>query len=266
MVLYTRTQKKNIIEITKKLDVPLVSKSSVCQSQKNLVKWITKLNLSKSPGYVMMYLCSGCRNGIWGGAYSVAQKHNIPMIVFGESSFETSQYKPILRKKFTPSLGSKIVWAISRPVVTYQRKRFERLLNSEFPLDNSNQNIKKISFFDYCEWDEALILNTLQRECGWISGDDSTWRFDCKIHVLLNAMMMKLYGFTEHDELYSKLIREGKMLRDDALDRLQRMQQSIKENESQLEEAIFSIGLRDDEAYKIKEYCLSEGIVGDQWR
>ena len=47
----------------------------------------------------------------------------------------------------------------------------------------------------------------------------TTWRVDDAAYPVINYLYYKLVDFTEHDEMYSKMIREGQILREEALQR-----------------------------------------------
>ena len=59
----------NLETAARALNVKIIYRRSVRDIQCKNLKHITKMNLHKSPGHVWAFLCSGCRNGIWGGAY-----------------------------------------------------------------------------------------------------------------------------------------------------------------------------------------------------
>jgi hypothetical protein len=73
----------------------------------------------------------------------------------------------------------------------------------------------------YIYWDEKKILSTILKEAGWKGAADTTatWRVDDSAYPLINYMYHTLVGFTEHDEFYSKMIREGQLTRKEALER-----------------------------------------------
>ncbi len=78
-----------------------------------------------------------------------------------------------------------------------------------------------LGFYDYIYWDEKQIVSTVCDELGWMGADDTsaTWRIDDAAYPLINYLYYRLVGFTEHDELYSKMVREGQLTRDEALER-----------------------------------------------
>lgn len=65
-------------------------------------------------------------------------------------------------------------------------------------------------------------MSTIKNELNWKKSydDASSWRFDCLISNLKNYILKKSVGFTEKDEMYSKMIRLGWITRDEALNRI----------------------------------------------
>jgi hypothetical protein len=82
-------------------------------------------------------------------------------------------------------------------------------------------------------WEENHMLAVIGREIGWKSENgQGAWRFDCKIHALVNHLNYSLYGFSEKEELLSKMINEGTLTREAALRRLERSHETqLRERE-----------------------------------
>ena len=76
-----------------------------------------------------------------------------------------------------------------------------------------------LGFYDYIYWNEEQILSTIINELDWKGASDTTatWRIDDASYPLMNYLYLSIVGFTEHDELYSKMIREGQISREEAL-------------------------------------------------
>ncbi|MBD3387302.1 hypothetical protein GF407_20525 [candidate division KSB1 bacterium] len=219
---------KNIEMMTQKLDIPLVSVSSRRGIQEKMFKSFLEFNARKSPAHVLNQICVGCRHGIWGGAYKTAAERGIQLLVFGESKIESMVFRRILAQRLEPQLSDKVETTLKMPVNFLRRKLQERRLNREFPLIQERYRpILKINYFDYIEWNEDEIVNTL-RGIGWQADQQNTWRFDCQIHALGNYLNQQLYGFTEKDELYSRMIREGLSDRQSALHKVETAQQNRK--------------------------------------
>jgi len=83
------------------------------------------------------------------------------------------------------------------------------------------KGVDTLGFYDYIYWNEQEILSTVYNELDWkgVADAATTWRIDDSAYPLINYLYYKLVGFTEHDELYSKMIREGQISREEALKR-----------------------------------------------
>jgi len=84
------------------------------------------------------------------------------------------------------------------------------------------KDVEPIGFYDYIYWNEKDIISTITNEVGWKGANDAktTWRVDDTAYPLINYLYYNLVGFTEHDEMYSKMIREHQLKRQDAMNRL----------------------------------------------
>ena len=116
------------------------------------------------------------------------------------------------------------------------------------------RDVSFLGFYDYIYWKEKDVLETIYRDLGWQGAPDhtTTWRIDDSAYPLMNYLYYKLVGFTEHDEMYSRMIREGQIPRDEALKRCEadhnsawihgpRLQESLKElgvTKEQLDDAL----------------------------
>jgi hypothetical protein len=83
------------------------------------------------------------------------------------------------------------------------------------------KNVDSLGFYDYIYWNEKEIVSTITKELNWKGAKDATttWRIDDTMYPLINYLYYKLVGFTESDEMYSKMVREGQMTRDEAMKR-----------------------------------------------
>ena len=116
------------------------------------------------------------------------------------------------------------------------------------------RDVSFLGFYDYIYWKEKDVEETIYRDLDWQGAPDHTtsWRIDDSAYPLMNYLYYKLVGFTEHDEMYSRMIREGQLTRDEALKRCEadhnsawihgpRLQESLKElgvTKEQLDDAL----------------------------
>jgi hypothetical protein len=82
---------------------------------------------------------------------------------------------------------------------------------------------KYASLFKFIEWDEEMILSVIRKELKWKppSHSRTSWRSDCKVHLLRQYLYKETLGFTKNDELLSRMIRENMITRVNALRRLE---------------------------------------------
>jgi hypothetical protein len=172
--------------------------------------------------------------------FSYAHDHGIPVVMggnnIGNSIFEQEHWKtgflgvfPNERGYYAPSDRLKLSFLFG---VEYLRNP----TNFSFPIFKEYfkgasvyffesflkpNDVDTLGFYDYIYWDEKKILSTILKETGWKGATDTTatWRVDDSAYPLINYMYHTLVGFTEHDELYSKMIREGQLVRKEALQR-----------------------------------------------
>jgi hypothetical protein len=73
--------------------------------------------------------------------------------------------------------------------------------------------------FDYWQWDEKIIDETL-RQYDWELAPDTntTWRIGDGTAAFYNYVYYTVAGFTEHDTFRSNQIREGQITREEALE------------------------------------------------
>lgn len=83
------------------------------------------------------------------------------------------------------------------------------------------EGIEPLGFYDYIYWNEKEVVSTIRVGLGWEGAADTTatWRIDDAAYPLIDYLYYQLVGFTEFDEHYSKLVREGQLSRGDALKR-----------------------------------------------
>jgi hypothetical protein len=83
------------------------------------------------------------------------------------------------------------------------------------------EEVTPIGFYDYIYWNEKEVVPTIRNELDWQGASDTTatWRVDDSAYPLIDYLYLRLVGFNEFDEFYSKLIREGQISRDEALKR-----------------------------------------------
>ena len=76
-----------------------------------------------------------------------------------------------------------------------------------------------INVFDYIQWNEELIENTIINQYNWEIDKENknTWRIGDGTTAFYNYIYYIVCGFTENDTFRSNQIREGLISRDEAI-------------------------------------------------
>ena len=169
--------------------------------------------------------------------YNYAKKNKIPLIIGGANGFEQEHFKTGFLGVFPNDRGEYSPYDKVRVTLKFLKLFLENPDNyrisilKEYIIGASvfffqpffqPRGIESIVFYDYIYWNEREVLSIIMSQCGWKGASDDTtitWRIDDASYPLLNYMYYILVGFTEHDEMYSRMIREGQISRNDALNR-----------------------------------------------
>jgi len=172
--------------------------------------------------------------------YKYAKENGIPLVLggnnVGNSSLEQEHFKTGFLGVFPDERGL---------YSTYEKVKLSFLLGLEFLKNYRNfhwsvfreyvegayvyffeslsrpEGVTPLGFYDYIYWNEKEVVSTIRNELDWKGASDTTatWRIGDSAYPLIDYLYYKLVGFTEFDEHYSKLIREGQLSRDEALRR-----------------------------------------------
>ena len=171
--------------------------------------------------------------------FRYAHKNGIPLVVggnnIGNSTFEQEHFKTgymgvfpdergmysfVDRVKLSFLFGWEFLknphnfhWSVFREYVSGAFVYFFESLLKPWDVDT-------LGFYDYVYWREDEVIPTV-KELGWAGASDTeaTWRIDDAAYPLIDYIYLKLVGFNEFDEFYSKLIREGQISREEAFKR-----------------------------------------------
>ena len=113
---------------------------------------------------------------------------------------------------------------------------------------------------------EKKIVSVIQEELNWQHKEgQSSWRFDCQIHALLNRMVFQLIGMTEKDELYSKLIREGQITRGEAMERITGNDDEQVKELKIIDKVLARMELNEQESGLIRRFCQGAPRLKNSW-
>ncbi|MBN2202118.1 hypothetical protein JW777_09215 [bacterium] len=199
----------------------------------NFEAWTAKPSL----GFIML-TCTICNGNIEIGLRKTAKRKGISLIITGAGGVEEAHFKYALagagaRRDRQNALG--LVGNLARdlaanpryfkspPCMTAEGRAF-LYQYLPFPLIQKlfYPDQTKVDYLDYVGFDEAEMHRVIETELGWRKPENlaSPWRFDCKLAFLKHWIFMELFDFSEKDDLFSSMIREGLMTREQALERI----------------------------------------------
>lgn len=210
----------------------------------------------KKPSIAMVsMMCIACKVK-WIDIFNLAKQHNVKLIVAGSNPYEDTSFKLAFQgiKEGSKHLYLKRLMKGVREIIKNPRylnkDTFMTTLRSYIYLDSKSPmlkliypGIRKIDLFYYINWDENLVVDTIT-PYGWEKPDEakSSWRFDCLVGKMKDYIYYSSYGFTEKDDFYSKLIRENKLSREEALRRIESENAEVG-NEEGLDQCLSVCGL-----------------------
>lgn len=236
----------NVDQAVRALGVELVRSEDDCLQADYLRYNIQRLAQlpPRKIGRMSHLLCVGCTEGYARKAEELAIESNIPLIVEGGGTLETDLRffgKPsepassrrawvvkmacrelsdiVNTRLFYHPLYCKNISRHAASISTFLRHRW-RLLSDR--LARKRRLVSRASFFEFIEWDYKRIVPILERDIGWSrpQGRTATIRFDCKIHILLDGLRRRYLGFSEKEVVYSNMIRQGMISREEAIEKV----------------------------------------------
>jgi len=172
--------------------------------------------------------------------FRYAHENEVPLVLggnnIGNSTFEQEHFKtgflgvfPNERGMYSTFDKFKLVflfgWEFLKNRHNYHWSVFNEYLGGAFVyfFENLHKSgdVDALGFYDYVYWNEKEVVSTVRDELGWEGAFDTTatWRVDDAAYPLIDYLYLRLVGFNEFDEHYSKLIREGQVSRSEALKR-----------------------------------------------
>ncbi len=225
----------NIRNAVEALNVPIVTFRSGDENHRITFRQTVSAWLERpSPGLIPI-VCIGCKPAWW-HIYRTARKNKIHCIASGGSPFEVISFKRelvgISRDEAPDKAFYKYFYALRSLFQNraYWKPRVLMTLARGYLMGNPNslgirligRNITWLELFNFIPWDEATIMRRISTELGWASPPElqSSWRFDCRVKHLVDLMYLSSLRMTDKDDFYAKLVREGLMSREKAIQRI----------------------------------------------
>jgi hypothetical protein len=200
--------------------------------------------------------CAHCKTW-WPGFFKIARENNISLFVIGSNPLETASFKKAAfggartyhRISNVPRIVAKSMRELSANP-GYLRTSWPMVLRMYLGASHSTpymrwryRDMTVVRLFDYIKWNEKEIESTIAENLGWRKSPEvvSSWRFDCRLDYVRRLMYASTVGITELRDLLSKMIREGQLTREEALQRL-----SIEDpvSEALVQDVLDELGLK----------------------
>ncbi len=227
----------NIQNVCNSLGVEL----HVIKSKNNLEQKLLRNHLiSLSSTGTSWGQCIFCHYGIDAILYNFANERGIPFILGGITKYEL--WNPGSRTAFLAKRLRKLPIGKLLQFFNYQSRAYFRLVDQrrQFRMPPSNcldvyrraekpaDGPQSIHVFDYVQWDQGVIEQTLMSETGWIKPDKTlSWRYDCSLEPFLDYTYKKEFGISTVGIYLSQLIRDGKMDRQEAMKMMEESENDI---------------------------------------
>lgn len=194
--------------------------------KKNVLAWLKKPHL----GTIPLFMAGDKQYFYW--ANYLQKRYNTPLVVLCENMLETTNFKSGFCG-IKPKFGTEHTFSLSgkdkAKMIAFYGKEY--LTNPKYLNSSMRDTIHAfftyyflpknyLNMFDYLEWDEKTVENTLFDGYNWeISNDTTTtWRIGDGTAAFYNYIYYNVAGFSEFDTFRSNQIREGTLTREKALE------------------------------------------------
>jgi hypothetical protein len=226
-------------------------------------------------GRLFGLLCVGCAQGYGKSAEVLAKEHGISLVVQGGCPVEKdlafinpaepgitgkSARLRLAFREFRELLTTPIFWDLRYPLNISRHLKSNRVLFNYAigHIPSRKSAISREHFFHYCKWDEKEIVETLETKLGWRRPPDrsSTTRFDCIIHLIVDAYCSKYLGISDKEMTYSLMVRRNMIDRAEALQRLEVevAEEKVKIHDT-LEKVASLLGYGKHKETIVKDWC-----------
>jgi len=261
----------NIKNMVRKLGVRLLQFNFQGNIHERIIKHYIMAWFQRPSPAMVPVICVGCKI-IWPRIMKIAKEHSIGCIVNGGNPYEYTAFKKqLLGVSQHAGLASTYFLNVFRLAkealhnVAYLQPEYLPFAMEGFLFANQYAvgsrllgfKLDKIDLFHYIPWKEKVVLARIQDEVDWQYPQrfHSTWRFDCRLSHLKDLMYSLSLGVTERDDFYSKLVREAKISREEALERV-RLENEVP---GDIVEGIFQqLGIHNIDLVQLAEKVTSE--------
>lgn len=255
--------RENIRKACELLDVDY----HVIHSPGNIQRRLLKKNYKLSQRY-HIYLdgCMSCEAILRVVTMNAARAHHIPFVLWGSSALEGFGANKItaiessgagegLQGKDKRTFLQQLITVIKKPIkilrhIPYYFYNILQRVLLKFPLKYafvpgstpplSKENPQFVPFFDYIQWDSISNVSVLKEELDWAHPEGKDIRFDCRLHSIGNYNRLHSCGISSDGVNFCNMIREQKMIREEAAMREAEIAGTVDEEYQALLEEILS--------------------------
>ena len=228
---------KNINQIAKNLDIDLISVKPRYEIFKKIIKSVVENDFySIKNTQRASDICTTCISLIRFQCFKIALEKDIPFVVFGMSPGQAPIVTSVV--KTNSQMVKKMQDIVYRPLKELIGNDIRSFFLEEkhFEKDIFPYSINPLSFLDYNENDIIEKIKTL----GWKNPKDTDPNStNCLLNAFANYIHKKKYGFNPYCYELSELIRDKKINREDALKKI-----DVVEDEEIIELISVEIGIK----------------------
>ena len=195
--------------------------------RKNIIAWL------KNPNLGMIPLFMAGDKFFFYYSNKIKKQLGIDLEIWGVNELENTNFKtgfaglkPQFNKKRIYSISAlnqlKLFFFVGKNILKSPRYINQSMLDSlgSYASRYITPKTNYYHLFDYIEWDEKIIEDTIINHYNWEQAIDtnSTWRIGDGTASFYNYIYTLIAGFSENDTFRSNQIREGMINRTEALD------------------------------------------------
>lgn len=231
--MLTDLSRRNQSRMCSKLGIEHILVSADIRKKRNNIKlnveaWLHKPHLGTIPLFM-----AGDKHYFYYN-HLIMKQNDLKVSVMGENHLEKTGFKTAFsgaKQDFNGAMAYNVSGFNKFKMMSFYGKQFitnPKYINASL-LDTATaflsyygQKHDYLNLFDYIEWDEKTVEDTILGEYNWELDPytKSTWRIGDGTAAFYNYIYYMVAGFTENDTFRSNQIREGKISREEALQKV----------------------------------------------
>jgi glucosamine--fructose-6-phosphate aminotransferase (isomerizing) len=232
--MLTDLSRRNQSRMCSKLGIEHILVSADIRKKRNFIKlnveaWLHKPHLGTIPLFM-----AGDKHYFYYN-HLIMKQNDLKVSIMGENHLEKTGFKTAFsgaKQDFNGAMAYNVSSFNKLKMMGFYGSQFitnPKYINASL-LDTATaflsyygQKHDYLNLFDFIEWDEKTVEDTILGEYNWELDPytKSTWRIGDGTAAFYNYIYYMVAGFTENDTFRSNQIREGKITREEALKKVQ---------------------------------------------